>query len=356
MNKFWKTISLNRIRRWMSPLRAFRKGSVTGKPRVLIVGTQEGTQEFLEELDPYQGSINIMGIANISFSRENLELIYLGKVLELADLIQGFSIDEVIFILPGAYVNKIEKYVQKCEEMGVIVRIMLDLYDLKIASLSMTKLGKFQFLIISPVKMSGYQRMAKRFVDIVGSLMGLLFLSVISIFVIVAIKLDSPGKGIFTQDRVGLNGRKFKFYKFRSMFSDADFLKKQLEDKNAFSDGRMFKMEKDPRITRLGKFLRRSSLDEIPQFINVLKGDMSLVGPRPPTQEEIKKYDHYHRRRLSVKPGITGLWQVSGRSEITNFEEVLKLDTQYIDEWSLCLDFKIILKTFRAVLKRKGAY
>ena len=168
------------------------------------------------------------------------------------------------------------------------------------------------------------------------------------------IKLESPGPIFFAQKRVGRNGRIFKMYKFRSMYADAEERKKELMAQNEMN-GLMFKMENDPRITKTGDFLRKTSLDEFPQFINILKGDMSLVGTRPPTLDEFAQYSPYHKKRLSFRPGLTGMWQVSGRSDITDFEEIVKLDVEYIDNWSFWLDIKILLKTFLEVFTQKGA-
>ena len=174
-------------------------------------------------------------------------------------------------------------------------------------------------------------------------------------FVALAIKLDSPGPVFFKQTRVGKNGRHFKMFKFRSMVQDAEARKKELMAKNKVSGGLMFKMDDDPRITKVGKVIRKTSIDELPQFFNVLFGTMSLVGTRPPTVDEVAQYDTRHWRRLSVKPGITGMWQTSGRSEITDFEEVVALDKEYIDNWSMWLDIKILFKTVIQVFMRKGA-
>ncbi len=173
-------------------------------------------------------------------------------------------------------------------------------------------------------------------------------------FVALAIKLDSPGPILFSQTRIGRNGRRFKIYKFRSMYLDAEERKKELEKQNEIQ-GLMFKMENDPRITKVGKFIRKTSIDELPQFYNVVKGDMSLVGTRPPTEDEFEKYNQYYRRRISMTPGLTGLWQVSGRSEIEDFDDVVKYDLKYIDSWSLLLDFKILLQTIKVVFTGKGS-
>ena len=194
----------------------------------------------------------------------------------------------------------------------------------------------------------------KRLFDILGGIIGMVFTAIIFIFLAPAIKLDSPGPVIFSQTRVGRNGKRFKFYKFRSMYIDAEERKKDLMKQNQVN-GLMFKMDDDPRITKVGKFIRKTSLDEFPQFWNVLKGDMSLVGTRPPTEDEFQHYNEYYRKRLSIKPGITGLWQVSGRSDIKDFDEVVKLDIKYIDNWSITEDFRILLKTIAVVFKHKGA-
>lgn len=198
------------------------------------------------------------------------------------------------------------------------------------------------------------QLLMKRMLDICGGLVGVVMMGIIFLFVAPIIKKQSPGPVFFSQWRIGRNGRKFKIYKFRSMYMDAEERKKELMKHNQM-EGLMFKMDNDPRIFPFGHFLRDSSLDEFPQFWNVLKGDMSLVGTRPPTVDEYEQYELHHRRRVSIKPGLTGLWQVSGRSDITDFEEVVRLDTEYISNWRLASDLKILIKTVGVVLARKGS-
>jgi len=198
------------------------------------------------------------------------------------------------------------------------------------------------------------QRFIKRTMDIVISLIGLIFTAVIFLIFSPIIFIQSPGHIIFKQKRVGRNGRIFDFYKFRSMYPDAEKRKAELMEQNKMQ-GLMFKMDNDPRIIPIGHFLRKSSIDELPQFWNVLKGDMSLVGTRPPTLDEFEKYSLYHASRLSIKPGITGLWQISGRSDITDFEQVVMLDREYIRNFSLLKDFYILMKTILVVFKRKGS-
>lgn len=194
----------------------------------------------------------------------------------------------------------------------------------------------------------------KRAMDIVGSLVGCLISAPIILITAIPLKLESPGPLFFKQKRVGKNGRVFYIYKLRSMYVDAEERKKELMARNEMN-GLMFKIADDPRITRVGKFIRRTSIDELPQFFNVLRGDMSLVGTRPPTLDEYERYESHHKRRLSMKPGITGMWQVSGRSRIEDFEDVVRLDVQYIDNWSLALDIKLLLKTVAVVFTGRGA-
>jgi exopolysaccharide biosynthesis polyprenyl glycosylphosphotransferase len=197
-------------------------------------------------------------------------------------------------------------------------------------------------------------RAAKRILDVVGSGLGLLLLSPVFLVLGLAVKLTSTGPILFVQNRCGLGGRRFRFFKFRTMCLDAEAKKDALAHLNEVQ-GPAFKLSRDPRVTRLGSVLRRASLDELPQLWNVLKGDMSLVGPRPPTAEEVERYSGRHAQRLSVIPGITGLWQVSGRSEITDFERWIDLDLEYIRSWSLWLDVRILARTVGAVLSSRGA-
>lgn len=210
------------------------------------------------------------------------------------------------------------------------------------------------------------QAFAKRTLDIVGGLVGCILTGIIYIFIAPAIYISSPGPIFFSQVRIGQNGKPFKMYKFRSMYMDAEERKAELMAQNKMSDGRMFKLDFDPRVignkilpdgrkkTGVGEFIRKTSLDEFPQFWNVLKGDMSLVGTRPILQDELEQYELHHRARIATKPGITGMWQVSGRSNITDFEEVVRLDTEYITKWNFGLDIKILLQTVKTVLKREG--
>ena len=249
----------------------------------------------------------------------------------------------------------LEHLILNFEQMGVVVNVSLNLEDLDVKGKRQAyNIGEIPVVAFSSRLFDYRMVVLKRAIDIVGSIVGLLITAVVSIFVIPAIKLESPGPVIFKQKRVGMNGRIFDFYKFRSMYKDAEERKKELMAQNEMN-GLMFKMENDPRITKVGAFIRKTSIDELPQFWNVLKGDMSLVGTRPPTVDEYMQYNAYQKRRISFRPGITGLWQVSGRSDIKDFDEVVRLDLEYIDNWSLGLDIKLLVETVGIVFKGKGA-
>lgn len=216
--------------------------------------------------------------------------------------------------------------------------------------------GGTPFVELTVPGIRGWQMVAKRSIDFVGSLLGLIVLSPVFALVAIAIKLDSPGPVFFRQERVGYAGNVFRVFKFRTMTADADEQKASLSHLNQSGDPRLFKIKADPRVTRLGRFLRKWSVDELPQLVNVLSGEMSLVGPRPFFEADLKEYLDHHFARLGAKPGITGLWQVTGRSSVTDFEEVVRLDREYIERWSVPLDLWILLMTVPAVLRGRGAY
>ena len=273
---------------------------------------------------------------------------------KLVNTVVTYQIDDVVFKLPGQGQKALFELITDFEDMGANCHYALDVPTGARGNATMEMFGEMFMATYTLRTQSTWQLVIKRVMDICGAVVGLILCGIISIFLIPAIKLDSPGPAIFSQIRIGKNGRRFKFYKFRSMYVDAEERKKELM-KNNEMDGLMFKMEDDPRITKVGKFIRKTSLDEFPQFWNVLIGDMSLVGTRPPTEDEFNKYNGHYKRRLMMTPGITGLWQVSGRSSITDFDEVVKLDLEYIDNWSLLGDIKILFKTVISVIKRDGA-
>lgn len=264
-------------------------------------------------------------------------------------------VDEVLINMPHGEMP--EDVLTGLYDMGVTVH--QSFYNMNMVEgreQHIERIGQYTVLTTSVKMVTTKQLFYKRMLDIIGGVVGCLLTIIIYFFLAPIIFIKSPGPIIFTQVRVGRNGKKFKIYKFRSMYMDAEERKKELLQDNRVKDGMMFKMADDPRIIKgIGHFIRKYSIDEFPQFFNVLKGDMSLVGTRPPTVDEWEKYALHHRTRLAIKPGITGMWQVSGRSEITDFEEVVKLDSQYIAEWDIGLDIKILLKTVKAVFAKDGA-
>lgn len=266
---------------------------------------------------------------------------------------QGVA-DEVYIDIGYDSVEHLRPMILELEDMGVTVHIKIDIMDaFSDFDVAFGKLGDSVVATFAH-RLYAYKKLfIKRCADIVGSIIGIIIMSICMIFVAPAIKLDSPGPIFFKQKRVGKGGRFFYIYKFRSMYVDAEERKKELAAENEMQ-GLMFKVTDDTRITKVGKFLRKTSIDELPQFINVLKGDMSLVGTRPPTIDEFKQYAGHHKRRLTMKPGITGMWQAYGRNTVTDFEDVVKMDLQYIDNWSLSLDIKILFKTVFTVLKETG--
>ena len=272
----------------------------------------------------------------------------------LLETCRQLPLDEV-FIGSAEYPEeKKGRLIRGFEEMGVTCHYNLGIFDGTSTKGQVGNFGDFTVVTYSAFHSSYKRQLIKRLMDIAGGLAGSALTLVLMPFLAVAIKLDSSGPVLFSQTRIGRNGRRFKIYKFRSMYADAEARKKELEQENQVK-GLMFKMENDPRVTKVGRFLRKTSLDEFPQFFNVLLGDMSLVGTRPPTEDEFEKYNLYYRRRISMTPGLTGLWQVSGRSDIDDFDEVVKLDLKYIDNWSLTLDLKILARTVAVVLFGKGA-
>ena len=264
------------------------------------------------------------------------------------------ALDEVFVYAPELPQKQIQMILSGFDEMGVDCHYCLELPGMDANRSSIDDFGGYSVITYTRFQSSYKRLLIKRVMDIAGGLVGMLITLLFFPFVAIAIKLDSPGPVLFSQIRIGRNGRRFKIYKFRSMYVDAEERKKELEKQNEMQ-GLMFKMENDPRITRVGKFIRKTSIDELPQFYNVLKGDMSLVGTRPPTADEFEKYNQYYRRRISMTPGLTGMWQVSGRSEIEDFDDVVKYDLQYIDNWSLTLDVKILLRTVWVVLAGRGS-
>lgn len=324
-------------------------------PHIILVCSEDTYHTFKTYVKKTYILYYIVGIVQIGNGNKITDELNLGNLENLDKIIQNHVVDEIVFAMPRDFHGGLEKHVQLCEKMGITVHILLNLYDLRLSRSYISMLGPLPMLTFHTVSLNPVQKAMKRMMDIIGSLLGIAITLIAAIFIIPAIKLDSPGPIFFKQKRVGRYGRIFYLYKFRTMCVDAEEKKKELVDKNEYNDQCMFKIKNDPRITKVGAFLRKSSLDELPQFFNVLSGNMSLVGTRPPTVEEVAHYGIEQRRRISIKPGITGMWQVNGRSSIVDFTEVVALDTMYIDEWSIWLDVNILFKTIGQVIKMKSA-
>ena len=278
------------------------------------------------------------------------------KELSLSTLeyVKRHQVDLVIFSVNHLVRKKIEHLIEAFSEMGIDSLITIDSFAIETLETKLEDFGTTNVIRLSPRLFTDGELLLKRLMDIAGALVGCFICLIFGLIVAPLIFLEDPGPIIFKQKRVGRNGKFFYIYKFRSMYQDAESKLQTLKDQNEMQ-GFMFKMKNDPRITKIGKILRKTSIDELPQFFNVLEGSMSLIGTRPPTVDEYNQYSAHHKRRISIKPGITGLWQVSGRSEITDFEEIVRLDCFYIDHWSITSDIKILLKTFAAVFTGKGS-
>jgi exopolysaccharide biosynthesis polyprenyl glycosylphosphotransferase len=349
------------LSRWV--LREFlRRARMHGRNlrHLLIIGTNARAVEFAGAIDgrPELG-YHLVGFAddewigNREFGKNGKAIV--SDLEHFSDFLRECVIDEVAIALPmKSYYSQAARIAAVCQEHGVIVRVLASMFDLQKGRAHDSHLDGITLATISPNSSDGWPIICKRLLDIFVSSLLLLLLAPVFILVAILIKLDFSGPIFFVQDRVGLNKRRFRMYKFRTMVGDAEKKQSQLESLNE-ADGPVFKIKNDPRITRLGKHLRKASLDELPQLLNVLKGDMSLVGPRPLPMRDYQGFDEdWVRRRFSVPPGITCLWQVNGRNSLS-FKQWMELDLQYIDQWSLWLDVKLIAKTIPAVLRGVGA-
>lgn len=326
--------------------------------RVLILGTGDRARELSEKLrQQSEWGITIIGHLDPDTNRIGAKVLdapVIGSVGDIQKILKENVVDEVIIAIPRSMLTDAEHIAQACEEEGIKLRIMADLFDLEVARTKLIRLGKIPLLTLEPVALDENKLLVKRFLDLILSILILPLILPAMAIIALAIKFDSRGPVLFVQQRVGLKKRIFPMFKFRSMQVDADKLLKEIEHLNE-AEGPIFKMKNDPRVTNVGKFLRKTSLDELPQLFNVLRGEMSLVGPRPMSIRDVDLFDQgVQRRRFSVKPGITCLWQISGRSELP-FAKWLELDLNYIENWSIFLDIKILFKTIPAVLMSKGA-
>jgi len=352
--------------------RALKKQMDEGTKRsLLIITSQDAAHRVVRSMKENNfARYAINGVAVIDAD-------WVGNVIEgipvvaaednIASYVCSEWIDEVLIVISSdlPYPNKL---ISQLAETGVTIHLNLA----KVNSMPgkkqfVEKVGEYTVLTTSMNYASTFDLVLKRLMDIAGGIVGCILTGIIFIFIAPAIYIASPGPIFFSQERVGRNGKHFKMYKFRSMYMDAEARKAELMKDNKLGDGKMFKLDFDPRVignkilpdgthkTGIGDFIRRTSLDEFPQFFNVLKGDMSLIGTRPPLISETNLYELHHKSRLAIKPGITGMWQVSGRSDITDFEEVVRLDREYINNWNIGLDIKILIKTIMVVLKKEGS-
>lgn len=317
----------------------------------LLLGSGPAAKQFLDKVHK-NPQLGYRVIGYLAPERNGANLHYLGDYGMLEAVLKQKIID-IVVVTASISDEGIKEYLELVNTMGKNVMIMLDETVSKVARSRPVDFGGLPMVAYDSYPRRPWQEAGKRLFDFWLTAIGLLFISPLLASIALAIKFTSPGSAIFAQERVGLNGRVFKMYKFRSMVQDAEKQKEKLTHLNEMT-GPVFKIKNDPRITPVGGFLRRTSLDELPQLWNVLKGDMSLVGPRPPLPSEVNLYDPKHRKRLAVKPGITCIWQISGRNEV-DFEQWMEMDAEYVERWSLWLDMEILAKTVPVVLMRKGA-
>ncbi|MBC7236588.1 MAG: undecaprenyl-phosphate glucose phosphotransferase [Chloroflexi bacterium] len=348
-------LSLSRTIERAIAVRLRRRG--VGVRRVLLVGSGEVARSVMRAVVA-RPELGYQIVGFVDDEPESLGNIgrypALGSTARLPEILRGQTVDEVIIALPWVSSQKIAAIAQQCEREGVRANIVPDLFQMTLSRVAVDNLDGIPLLSVREPSLRDWQVVFKRVMDVVVAGLGLILLSPVLLLTALAIRLDSPGPIIFRQTRVGRGGQEFTCFKFRTMCVDAEQRLEELRPHNE-ANGPWFKMRNDPRRTRVGRFLRRTSLDELPQLWNVLKGEMSLIGPRPNLPSEVQAYEPWHYRRLEIAPGITGLWQVSGRSELT-FDEMVLLDVYYIENWSPILDLHILLKTIPTVILGSGAY
>jgi len=330
------------LRRWLLS----KLGQEQLKRRLVLIGTPEDTAQIERDLDAKaRGAVEIL--ARLDLQQTPAE--------RLVELLHERAANGVILSARHTYFDQVEKVIELCELEGVEVWLLADFFKTRVSQTSVDDFLGRPTVVFRSAPEASWQGVAKQMLDFAGAVALLVLVSPLLLLAALAVKVTSPGPVFFRQQRSGLNGRPFTMLKFRTMVTDAEQMKAELASFNEM-DGPVFKVTNDPRVTPLGRLLRKWSIDELPQLWNVLRFEMSLVGPRPLPVDEIRRInDHAHRRRLSVKPGLTCLWQISGRNEVTSFKEWVRLDLEYIDNWSLWLDVKILLKTVPVVLTGAGA-
>ncbi len=350
-------LCLNRI--FFHNLKAYLRSRGELTKTIVIVGSGEKAQRFLASVGEHgEWGIDLVGFVELDPALKGKEVLgskVLGGPDDLMTVLHSHPVHEVVFAVPTRNLADCTDMLALCEQEGVRAVILSNFFSSLVAHVETEILYDQPVLIFAPMRHREWQLLVKRFFDIVFSTLLLLILSPLLLTIAALIKLGDGGPIFYTWKVVGQNKKNFTGYKFRTMVLNADALKEKLLAENEMK-GVAFKMKNDPRITRVGRLLRKFSLDELPQLWSVLKGDMSVVGPRPPLETELRRFESWHRRKLSVKPGLTCLWQVSGRSTITDFDEWVKLDLAYIDNWSLWLDFKILMRTIPVVLSGRGAH
>ena len=349
-------LGLARLVRSMALTRLRAAGQ--GVDRVVIIGAGEVGRTVMRNLiaQPELG-YRVVGFLDDDPAKSSTDIgpiRALGTLDELPQAIKTNSIDQVIITLPWQYHRKVIRLVTEAEQAGVRARVVPDLFQLSLGGVDVEAVNGIPLISIKESALTGFNRALKRIVDVIIAGLALVVIAPLWALIALAIKLDSPGPVLFRQERVGFRGKPFTLLKFRSMTADAEQQLDRLREQNEAA-GPLFKIRDDPRRTRIGRFIRRTSLDELPQFINVLRGDMSMVGPRPGLASEVAQYQDWHRKRLEVLPGLTGLWQVSGRSELT-FDEMVMLDIYYAENWSLGMDLRIIIRTVPQFIFGDGAY
>ncbi len=349
-------LSASRLAKRMLRDRLRRRG--LGVDRLLIVGVGEVGRTVMRHVvaRPVLG-YHVVGFVDDDPEKAGTDIgrfRALGNTANIPRLIKEMAVDEVIITLPWMYHRKIVSIIAQCEREQVRVRIVPDMFQMTLSHLDVEDLGGIPMIGVRDISIGRTQMLVKRAMDVTVALIGLILLLPFFALLALLIKLDSDGPVFFTQIRVGKGEHLFTCYKFRSMRRGAEGEQEKLRELNE-ADGPIFKIRDDPRITRVGRVLRRLSLDELPQLFNVLMGHMSLVGPRPAPPFEVQRYQSWHKRRLEVAPGMTGLWQVSGRSELS-FDEMVLLDLYYIEHWSPFLDVQILLRTLPNMVTGEGAY